>query len=696
MTVLAERYRLERELGAGGMATVHLAHDLKHDRAVAVKVIRGDLASGIAAERFTREIRLVAGLHHPNILPLYDSGEAEGRLFYVMPVAAQESLRDRLAREGPLDAAVALLVAREVAEALDYAHRHGVVHRDVKPDNILLHEGHALITDFGIGKAIEIAAESSTLTQLGVAVGTPAYMSPEQVSGDAVDGRSDLYSLGCVLYEMLTGAAPFEGRTAHAVIAQRFTAAPPDASTKREGVPRGLAAIAGKLMALAPDERYATGALVVDALSRSLTPQPGAVLVARERLPWIAVLPFTSTPREGAAADFAVALADDLSAGLAKFSYLQVVSRQAALRFAAEGGGMRRLQQDLGARYAIEGSVRQSGSRLRATAELVDAHTGAQLWAETFDRDAGADPFAVQDDLVDRIITMVADPYGVLVRAMVDRLRDLAHAELSIEELRLRFYAMGRQVSPEEYRAIRPAIEAVVKVEPRNAEAWGILAQLYWSAAMHGLEDLPDALPSSVRFASRAVELDPGSQLAWESLAESRYFSGDVEGFRPAAERALAINPRSSYSAGMLGMLIAFSGDWERGVAIVRRLIELNVQHAGWLHHVPFHHHLRRGEPEAALEELRRIEMPELLWTHTSRAHVMFALGRHDEVRAAMAELWRRFPALRDTALLQSIGRGWIRDEEYATRLNASMDGILRLCEGEGPTDAVTANTATS
>ena len=196
-TALSRAYRLERELGQGGMATVYLAHDLRHDRKVAVKVVRSEISAATGTERFLREIRLAARLHHPNILPLYDSGEAEGQLYYVMPVAEGESLRSLLEREKALSVGDAVRLASEVAGALDYAHRREIVHRDIKPENILLHEGHALVTDFGIGKALSTATTGATLTQLGLVVGTPAYMSPEQAGGEPnLDGRSDLYSLG--------------------------------------------------------------------------------------------------------------------------------------------------------------------------------------------------------------------------------------------------------------------------------------------------------------------------------------------------------------------------------------------------------------------------------------------------------------------------------------------------------------------
>src|ERR1700680_804268 len=223
-TALADRYRIERELGAGGMATVYLAQDLKHHRPVAIKVLH----AALGPERFLREIEISARLHHPHIVPLYDSGEADGPPYYVMPQVEGESLRDRLKREKQLPLDDALLIAREVADALSYAHSRGVIHRDIKPENILLESGHAVVTDFGIARAIT-AAGGEQLTGTGMAIGTPTYMSPEQAAGgEELDGRSDLYSLSCVLYEMLAGQPPFTGPTAQSIVNQHLTAEPPN------------------------------------------------------------------------------------------------------------------------------------------------------------------------------------------------------------------------------------------------------------------------------------------------------------------------------------------------------------------------------------------------------------------------------------------------------------------------------------
>jgi serine/threonine-protein kinase len=280
---LAERYRVQRELGRGGMATVYLAHDLKHDRSVALKVLKPELAAVLGPERFLREIRLTARLDHPHILSLLDSGEAEGLLYYVMPYVQGESLRDRLKRERQLPLEDALQITREVADALSYAHSHGIVHRDIKPENILLAGEHARVADFGIARAVT-AAGGETLTETGVALGTPVYMSPEQAAGDrALDGRSDIYSLGCVTYEMLAGQPPYTGATAAAILARKSLEAAPSLRVVREAVPPAVEAAIAKALARVPADRFGTASQFAEAIDHA----GGAVEPVPPARPWI-------------------------------------------------------------------------------------------------------------------------------------------------------------------------------------------------------------------------------------------------------------------------------------------------------------------------------------------------------------------------------------------------------------------------
>jgi hypothetical protein len=258
--VLADRYAIEREIGQGGMAVVYLGRELKHDRKVAIKVLKPDIASSVSVDRFHREIEVEASLAHPHIVPLHDSGEVDGLPFCVMPFVEGETLDERIEREGALPIDDAVRIARQVADALDYAHSHGIVHRDIKPRNILLTSKHAVVTDFGICRAVEIAGGES-LTSSGIVIGTPSYMSPEQGDPDAeIDGRSDIYALGCVLYEMLIGEPPFTGPTAQVVISRHMSETVPSLRVARHGISADVEAIVMKALAKTPADRYATGA----------------------------------------------------------------------------------------------------------------------------------------------------------------------------------------------------------------------------------------------------------------------------------------------------------------------------------------------------------------------------------------------------------------------------------------------------
>jgi serine/threonine-protein kinase len=408
---LGPRYEVVRQAASGGMALVYLARDRKHQRDVAVKVLRPDLAATVGAERFLREIEMAARLQHPHIVPVYDSGASGGLLYYVMPFVEGESLRDRLARERRLPVDEAARLTQEAASALAYAHAHGVVHRDIKPENIMVSGGHAVVTDFGIARALESSTATQQLTGLGFALGTPAYMSPEQAtaSGD-VDARTDVYSLGCVLYEMLAGEAPFAGPTAQAVMSKSITAPRPRVRAQRGDVPPALDEVIVRALGREPAERFATmsefadaigrsvagvypaatsprrRALVVGAVAAALTLVAGAAwfgsragrdgagaVAGAER---IAVMPFsTSGPgveylREG--------MVDLLSTNLDAVGGIRVVDPRAVLRRWRERGGSGgtdvasafEIGRDLGARAVLVGSVVALGPKVRLTAEL--------------------------------------------------------------------------------------------------------------------------------------------------------------------------------------------------------------------------------------------------------------------------------------------------------------------------------------
>ena len=449
---LADRYTIERELGAGGMATVYLAEDLKHHRKVAVKVMRPELAATIGGDRFLREVEIAAQLNHPHILPLYDSGEVDGFLYYVMPVVA-DSLRSRLAREGQLPIEDAVAITRQVAAALDYAHRHEVVHRDIKPENILVHEGEAMVADFGIARAVNTAG-GDRLTATGLAMGTPQYMSPEQAAGGTkdVDGRSDIYSVGCVLYEMLAGSPPFQGPTMESIVHQHITVEAPPVTNLRPAVPPEIADTVARALAKSPADRFSPAAQFADALAKGKsavgvatpmrvthTMRPprrlpallgmvlvvvvgAALAVGRWARPTrvgepehprtaIAVLPFQNLSADGPYAYFAGGLHDELLTQLAKVAALKVISRTSVMEYATRTKPLREIAGELDVGSIVEGSVQIAGDRLRVNVQLIDAATDEHLWAESYDRTLD-DAFTIQSDVAQMVVAAVGAKLG--------------------------------------------------------------------------------------------------------------------------------------------------------------------------------------------------------------------------------------------------------------------------------------------
>jgi len=405
---LAGRYRLEREVGRGGMATVHLAQDLKHRRPVAVKVLHPELAVNVGADRFLREIDIAAGLNHPHILTLIDSGNADGLLYYVMPFVEGESLRGRLARDGRLPITEAVELTRKVATALAYAHARGVVHRDIKPENIMLHEGEPMVTDFGIARAV--SGEGESLTQTGMSLGTPAYMSPEQASGEhEIDGRSDIYSLGCVLYEMLAGEPPFTGPSVQAIIVRRFTEPARSVRALRPEVPELVDRALLRALARAPEERFAAAAQLAQALAPATpvrTPPDGAptiVTASHRAARSIAVLPFADMSPAKDQDYFCEGIAEEIINALAKIDALQVASRSSAFGYKGKNQDIRQVGEQLNVATVMEGSVRKAGNRLRITAQLINVTDGYHLWSERYDREL-EDVFAVQDEIAANIV----------------------------------------------------------------------------------------------------------------------------------------------------------------------------------------------------------------------------------------------------------------------------------------------------
>jgi eukaryotic-like serine/threonine-protein kinase len=500
---LAGRYHVERELGAGGMASVYLAQDLKHRRQVAIKVLKPDIAAAVGPERFLREIETTANLRHPHILPLYDSGRMDGVLFYVMPFVDGQSLRERLRGQGQLSLDEALHIIREVADALSYAHGLGIVHRDIKPENILLSGGHAALADFGIAHALgtssTTAVTQAALTAAGVVMGTPAYMSPEQVAAEPhVDHRSDLYSLACVLYEMLTGQPPFTGATAAVVMSRHVLDSAPPLTAARPECPDRIAQAVGRALAKRPTDRFDLVGSFVAALD---LPAPD------RRHHSIVVLPFANLSPDPENAFLADGLTEEVITDLSRIRALRVISRNSSMRLKGTDKDTRAIGRELGVRYVLEGSVRRSGESLRVTSQLVDADSDSQLWAERFTGTI-TDIFVIQEQIARKI----SDALAVRLSSTEDRrlgrqpFRDVQAYE---------WYLRARQLNLEfTTSSIGDGLVLVEKAIEREGEHAGLLAlkgYLLWNRnQIANTGDLTEA----TRCVDRALALDPDLAMA--------------------------------------------------------------------------------------------------------------------------------------------------------------------------------------
>ena len=471
---LADRYRIEKELGRGGFAVVYRAHDVRHDRPVALKVLHAEIAASLGAERFEREIQLAARLQHPHILGVFDSGHSDGRLWFAMPFIEGESLRGKLDRERQLPVADAVSIALEVADALEYAHHRGIIHRDIKPDNILLSGRHAMVADFGIARAL--APGEGSLTQTGMSIGTPGYMSPEQASGERdVDARTDIYALGCVLYEMLAGEPPFTGATPQAVVARMFTEDPRPIHTVRPGVSAELDAVVARSIARVPADRHSSVADFVNALrgatttpSRAFTASAPAATERRKRVPvlavfalglviglgglfaWtrsrpegdagraLAVLPFENVGNTDDAV-FAVGIADEVRGKLTSVPGLRVTARGSSMQYKSSSTTPQKAGGELGVQYILTGTVRWNTTpdgqkHVRVTPELIRVSDGSSRWTQSFDA-VLSDVFTVQSSIASQVTSALDVAIGSTVQRKISE-RPTENLEAYSEYLR--------------------------------------------------------------------------------------------------------------------------------------------------------------------------------------------------------------------------------------------------------------------
>jgi serine/threonine-protein kinase len=608
---LSDRYRIERELGAGGMATVYLAHDIKHDRDVAIKVLRPELAAALGAERFLAEVKITARLDHPHILTLIDSGTVDGTLFYVMPFVRGESLRSKLTRERQLGVDEALTITRHIAAALDYAHRQGVVHRDIKPENILLREGEAFLTDFGIALAVSEAG-GDRLTGTGLSLGTPSYMSPEQAAGDrSLDARSDIYALGAVTYEMLAGEPPVTGATVQAMIAKLMTERPTSLRVVRPAIPAAVDTAVMGALAKAPIDRFATARAFADALvsGAAVTAAPstrasggrwkglamaaGLLLVAGVggylfskrggssgagaigMIRSIAVLPLDNYSADSTQEYFAEGMTDELTSDLAMISQLRVTSRGSAMQFRGRNRpSTPEIAKALNVDAIVEGSVTRSGDRVRITAQLIAARTDQHLWAETFERKS-SDVLALQAELASAIASAIKVR---LTPGEQSRLSAAPTVDPEAHDAYLKGRFFFNRPSDENLQKAIAQFEVVVKLSPTFAPAYSGLSDAYtWAAYNEGFIRAADAKPRAKATAERAVELDSLSAEAHTSLGVFQaWFDYDWDGSERALRRAIALNPSYAYAHDQLNQTLSIVGRFEEAIAESQRAIALD------------------------------------------------------------------------------------------------------------------------
>jgi eukaryotic-like serine/threonine-protein kinase len=686
-------YEIKAIIGSGGMGDVYRARDAKLEREVALKTLRSDVASDpVCLARFTREARAAAALSHPAIVTVHSVEHAAPVHFLTMELIEGQPLSAVIPRDG-MPLAFLLQVALPIAEAVAAAHDHGVAHRDLKPANVMVDRAQRVkVLDFGLAKELAPFSADATMTathlvtERGLIVGTVPYMAPEQIEGRGADHRVDVFSFGVMLYEMAAGVRPFRGDSPPALMSAILRDAPAPLTGVRPDLPEQLGRIVERCLRKLPVDRYATMRdVAVDLRNLQRALESGSVLpsaagsgvtyAARQGLR-IAVLPLKVSGSDRDIEDFAEGIAEDVTSGLSRFPALSVVARQSTLRLKGQGPDLQKAADQLGARYVIDGAVRRSGSTIRVGVQLVEAQSGAQMWAETYTRSLdGSDIFAVQDDVTDRIVATVGDVHGVLARSMVQVVREQPLDVLTLAELLLRFWAYHQQPRVEEHAGLRRAFEAFASRMPACAEPWWALAHLYAHEHGHFFNPQPDPLGRARHAANRAVELHAASDDAWEALAVACYFARDTEGFRVATERALALNPRNTNTGGWAALLLGNMGDYDRALQIIDRMMALNPHHPGWYYFVHFNGYYFRGNFLEAYRAVKKINMPDLVWSHFVLACACGQLGRAEESHESVRRLRTLVPPFADDAALYEAVWRWF---PYEPHVIAMFDGYRK------------------
>jgi len=606
---LADRYRIEQELGQGGMATVYLAEDLKHHRKVAIKVLREDLAASMGASRFLREIEIAAQLQHPNILPLLDSGDAGGLLYYVMPYIPGPTLRERISQgEMPVHEAARLIA--EVADALAAAHAQGVVHRDIKPDNVMLSGRHALVADFGVAKAVSDATGHGAATTVGVAVGTPAYMSPEQAAAEPnIDQRSDIYAVGVLAYELFAGRPPFVAPTAQQLLAAHLTQAPEPLGKRRPGIPAGLEAVVMRCLAKSPDDRWQTATLLHAALEPYGTPSGGvppartATGAAARRLPWgalsavtaviiiagvllwrrgtggsaapasvsLAVLPIDNVGGDSTKEYLADGMTTEMASALRQSLGLDVVGDLSTFRFKHTSLSPNAIARELHVGLLLTGRMQSQGGRVRLQMQLNDA-AGKLLWSNQYDRES-KDNFALQDEITSAVageLRVVLRPTAVAVAHAGRTVSPEAH------DLYLRGMFEKNKLSEQGLNRAVDLFQQALKIDSNYAQAAAAMGFAYDMLADAYIPSHPGhelAMAAAKRALAADSMLAEAHVLYGFELAAANWDlpAGDAE-----MRRGLALNPNAPDALFMYASFLGITGATDSGVAVSNRLIAVD------------------------------------------------------------------------------------------------------------------------
>ncbi len=710
---LGGRYRIGRELGRGGMASVYLARDEKHGRDVAIKIIKSDLSASLGHDRFLREIDIAARLRHPNIVPLYDSGEAGDSLFFVMPYEDGQSLRERLRQHGALPIPEALSVLRDVARALAYAHEHGVVHRDIKPDNVMRSGDAAVVTDFGIAKAVSVAltnAGDATLTQAGTVIGTPAYMAPEQATGDAgVDHRADLYSFGCLGYELFAGHPPFQAESSHLLIAAHIATPPRPIEELRPDVPAPVAELLSRCLAKAPADRPQSardllpvldGVPSVGVSTARPKQEPGRWRWSQPRT-WtaiaalaavaviggycatrasagsvtVSVLPFGNIAGDTAVDYLADGLTDEVASALGRVTGILIKSRSGARRYrgqlapdVTEAGA--RLKAD----YLMTAAVRQAGGQWILSAEFARAADATSLWDSIFvvsPNEQGAVADAIAASLAARLRRLFPRAIGVApVRTPNQR---TSNPEAN------RLYLLGQGRLTRRTMSVREAADLfrqAIQQDSLFAPAYSGLSMALALSPWFQRTPSPQVHDSVVTAARRALTLDPTLSLPHVAIGLAQWLAYDWGGAETEFKTAIRLDPRSVEAHLQYGRLLGNSGRYREALTEMQEARRLDPASVVVLSHMAFDYRMN-GQLDSALVESRRaletdsasplamasairaylakdrlqeahalaVRLPEMMW---GRAYTLAISGDAEGARQSLRRLDARPPAWGD------------------------------------------------